>query len=150
MRDKRAYVTLKMAMSVDGAITSKPGVQEWITGEPERLYVRDLRIAHDAVMVGAGTVRVDDPQLTVRPPHDRLRPYVRVVVCETDSVPPESRVFASDSTATRRPSCSRRPVRASALRRSNPSPTCSSSATRRRTQLDLAERDAGAVRARYL
>ena len=87
VRDKRAYLTLKMAMSVDGAITSKPGVQEWITGEPERLYVRDLRIAHDAVMVGAGTVRVDDPQLTVRPPHDRLRPYVRVVVCETDSVP---------------------------------------------------------------
>jgi diaminohydroxyphosphoribosylaminopyrimidine deaminase/5-amino-6-(5-phosphoribosylamino)uracil reductase len=94
VRDKRAYVTLKMAMSVDGAITSKPGVQEWITGESERLYVRDLRIAHDAVMVGAGTVRVDDPQLTVRPPHDRLRPYVRVVVCETDGVPAESRVFA--------------------------------------------------------
>jgi diaminohydroxyphosphoribosylaminopyrimidine deaminase/5-amino-6-(5-phosphoribosylamino)uracil reductase len=94
VRDKRAYLTLKMAMSIDGAITSKPGVQEWITGEAERLYVRDLRIAHDAVMVGAGTVRIDDPQLTVRPPHDRLRPYVRVVVCETDSVPPASRVFS--------------------------------------------------------
>jgi diaminohydroxyphosphoribosylaminopyrimidine deaminase/5-amino-6-(5-phosphoribosylamino)uracil reductase len=95
VRDKRAYVTLKMAMSVDGAITSKPGVQEWITGEAERMYVRDLRVAYDAVMVGAGTVRVDDPQLTVRPPHDRQRPYVRVVVCETDVVPLESRVFAT-------------------------------------------------------
>ena len=105
VRDKRAYLTLKMAMSVDGAITSKPGVQEWITGEPERLYVRDLRIAHDAVMVGAGTVRVDDPQLTVRPPHDRLRPYVRVVVCETDSVPPQSR----DLRSTRRLCEDRRP-----------------------------------------
>jgi diaminohydroxyphosphoribosylaminopyrimidine deaminase/5-amino-6-(5-phosphoribosylamino)uracil reductase len=95
VRDKRPYLTLKMAMSLDGAITSKPGVQEWITGEPERLYVRDLRIAHDAVMVGAGTVRVDDPQLTVRPPHDRLRPYLRVVACETDGIPAASLVLAS-------------------------------------------------------
>jgi diaminohydroxyphosphoribosylaminopyrimidine deaminase/5-amino-6-(5-phosphoribosylamino)uracil reductase len=95
VRGLRPYLTVKMAMSIDGAIASKPGVQEWITGEPERLYVRDLRIAHDAVMVGAGTVRVDDPQLTVRPPRDRLRPYVRVVVCETDAVPVASRVFSA-------------------------------------------------------
>jgi diaminohydroxyphosphoribosylaminopyrimidine deaminase/5-amino-6-(5-phosphoribosylamino)uracil reductase len=54
-----------------------------------------LRVAHDAVMVGAGTVRVDDPQLTVRPPHDRLRPYVRAIACETDTVPASSRTFAS-------------------------------------------------------
>ncbi len=90
----RPYVALKMAMSLDGAIAAKPGVQEWITSEAERLFVRDLRIAYDAVMVGAGTVRVDDPQLTVRPPHHRLRPYVRVVVCETESVPLSSRILA--------------------------------------------------------
>ncbi len=91
----RPYVALKMAMSLDGRITSRPGVQEWITCEEERLYVRDLRIAHDAVMVGAGTIRVDDPQLTVRPASHRLRPYVRVVLCETDTVPERSRVFAA-------------------------------------------------------
>ncbi|MDE2481264.1 MAG: bifunctional diaminohydroxyphosphoribosylaminopyrimidine deaminase/5-amino-6-(5-phosphoribosylamino)uracil reductase RibD [bacterium] len=91
----RPYLALKMAMSLDGRITSRPGVQEWITSEEERLYVRDLRIAHDAVMVGAGTVRVDDPQLTVRPASHRLRPYTRVVVCETDTVPETSRVFAA-------------------------------------------------------
>ncbi|HVA34458.1 MAG TPA: bifunctional diaminohydroxyphosphoribosylaminopyrimidine deaminase/5-amino-6-(5-phosphoribosylamino)uracil reductase RibD [Candidatus Baltobacteraceae bacterium] len=90
---QRPYVSLKMAMSIDGAITSKSGVQEWITSEAWRSYVRELRIAHDAVMVGAGTVRVDDPQLTVRPAHHRLRPYVRVVACETDTVPESSRVF---------------------------------------------------------
>ncbi len=92
---ERPYVALKMAMSLDGCITSKPGVQEWLTSEAERLYVRDLRIAYDAVMVGAGTVRVDDPQLTVRPPRHRLRPFTRVVVCETDTVAESSRVFAS-------------------------------------------------------
>jgi diaminohydroxyphosphoribosylaminopyrimidine deaminase/5-amino-6-(5-phosphoribosylamino)uracil reductase len=89
----RTYVALKMAMSLDGRITSRPGVQEWITSEAERLYVRDLRIMYDAVMVGAGTIRVDDSQLTVRPPHHRLRPYVRIVACESDSVPESSRVF---------------------------------------------------------
>ncbi len=91
----RPYVALKMAMSLDGRITSRPGVQQWITSEEERLYVRALRIAHDAVMVGAGTVRVDDPQLTVRPSSHRLRPYTRVVACETDTVSETSRVFAS-------------------------------------------------------
>jgi diaminohydroxyphosphoribosylaminopyrimidine deaminase/5-amino-6-(5-phosphoribosylamino)uracil reductase len=93
IRHDRPYAALKMAMSLDGFITSQPGVQEWITSEEERLYVRDLRIAYDAVLVGAGTVRVDDPQLTVRPPSHRLRPYVRVVACEADSVPENSRVF---------------------------------------------------------
>ncbi len=89
----RPYVALKMAMSLDGRITSRPGVQEWITSEAERQYVRGLRIAYDAVMVGAGTVRVDDPQLTVRPPSHRVRPYTRVIACETDTVPETSRVF---------------------------------------------------------
>ncbi|HEY9086485.1 MAG TPA: bifunctional diaminohydroxyphosphoribosylaminopyrimidine deaminase/5-amino-6-(5-phosphoribosylamino)uracil reductase RibD [Candidatus Tyrphobacter sp.] len=90
----RTYVALKMAMSLDGYVTSRPRLQEWITGEEERLYVRDLRIVHDAVMVGAGTVRVDDPQLTVRPPGHRLRDFVRVVACERESVPPDRRVFS--------------------------------------------------------
>jgi diaminohydroxyphosphoribosylaminopyrimidine deaminase/5-amino-6-(5-phosphoribosylamino)uracil reductase len=93
VRSTRPYLALKLAMSLDGFITSKPGVQEWLTCEEERLYVRDLRIAHDAVMVGAGTARIDDPQLTVRPPHHRLRPYLRIIVCETATLPETSRVF---------------------------------------------------------
>ena len=91
----RPYLALKMAMSLDGAIASRPGVRESIGSEAERLYVRELRVAYDAVMVGAGTVRVDDPQLTVRPPRRRLRPYVRVVACETETIPASSRVLAA-------------------------------------------------------
>lgn len=94
LRTDRPYVALKMAMSLDGAVASRPGIAQWLTSEATRSYVRDLRIAHDAVMVGAGTVRVDDPALTVRPPHHRLRPFVRIVACETDSVPDSSRIFA--------------------------------------------------------
>ncbi len=90
----RSYVALKMAMSLDGRIAAVAGKREMITGEPWRLRVSDLRFAHDAVMVGAGTVRVDDPQLTVRPPRHRLRPFTRIVACETAPVPASSRVFA--------------------------------------------------------
>lgn len=94
VRSQRPYVTLKMAMSLDGYVASQPGRQEWLTGEEARAFVRELRIVHDAVAVGAGTVRVDNPQLTVRPPHRRQLPYTRVVVCETDGVDPNSAVFA--------------------------------------------------------
>jgi diaminohydroxyphosphoribosylaminopyrimidine deaminase / 5-amino-6-(5-phosphoribosylamino)uracil reductase len=93
VRSVRPYVSLKMAMSLDGFAASQRGTQEWITGEKAREYVRDLRIAHDAVAVGAGTVRVDNPLLTVRPAHTRLRKYVRVVLCESDAVDPASRIF---------------------------------------------------------
>jgi diaminohydroxyphosphoribosylaminopyrimidine deaminase/5-amino-6-(5-phosphoribosylamino)uracil reductase len=93
----RPYVSLKLAVSFDGFIASKPGVQEWLTGEEAREFVRELRIAHDATAVGAGTVRVDNPQLTVRPTHKRLREYVRVVICESAPVDSGSAVFKTEN-----------------------------------------------------
>lgn len=94
LQSDRAYVGLKMAMSLDGYVTSRPGVAEWLTCEEERFFVRDLRVAYDAVMVGAGTVRVDDPQLTVRPSVQRLREFTRIVACESGSVAADRRIFA--------------------------------------------------------
>lgn len=93
IRSERPYISLKMAMSLDGYVAARSGKQEWLTGEESRAFVRELRIAHDAVIVGAGTVRVDNPQLTVRPPHHRLREYVRIVACETDTIDHRSAVF---------------------------------------------------------
>jgi len=95
IRAQRPYVSLKMAMSLDGFVASRDGVQQWLTGAQSREFVRELRIAHDAVAVGAGTVRVDNPRLTVRPPHRRLLPYRRVVFCESDVVPSESLIFSA-------------------------------------------------------
>lgn len=89
----RPFVALKMAASLDGFVASREGVRERIGSQAEEAYVRELRTRYDAVMVGAGTVRVDDPLLTVRPPHDRARPYIRIVVCDRDPVPAKSRVF---------------------------------------------------------
>ena len=90
----RPYVTLKMAASLDGYVASRAGEQQWLTGALARERVRDLRIEHDAVMVGAGTIRIDDPLLTVRPHATRRKPYTRVVVCERGTLPEESRIFA--------------------------------------------------------
>ncbi|HKU67395.1 MAG TPA: RibD family protein, partial [Candidatus Baltobacteraceae bacterium] len=94
IRLQRPFVTLKMAMSLDGYVTSARAVQQWLTGPQAREFVRELRIAHDAVAVGAGTVRVDNPRLTVRPEHRRLLPYRRVVLCESDAVDPRSLIFS--------------------------------------------------------
>ena len=60
----RPFVTYKVAMTVDGRVTV-PG-SRWVSGEPSRRRVHELRATSDAVAVGMGTVRADDPALTAR------------------------------------------------------------------------------------
>jgi diaminohydroxyphosphoribosylaminopyrimidine deaminase / 5-amino-6-(5-phosphoribosylamino)uracil reductase len=60
------WVVLKMAASLDGRTAAPDGTSRWITGEAARRDVHLLRAQSDAVLVGAGTVRADDPELTVR------------------------------------------------------------------------------------
>ncbi len=66
VRAGRPRVTLKLAASFDGRIATASGHSQWITGPQARRMVHNMRASHDAVMVGAGTVRADDPSLTVR------------------------------------------------------------------------------------
>lgn len=75
----RPEVTLKLATSFDGRIATATGQSKWITGPEARRAVHALRARHDAVMVGAGTVRADDPSLTVRDMGPVPQP-VRIVV----------------------------------------------------------------------
>ncbi|WP_279338291.1 bifunctional diaminohydroxyphosphoribosylaminopyrimidine deaminase/5-amino-6-(5-phosphoribosylamino)uracil reductase RibD [Yoonia maritima] len=75
----RPYVTLKLAGTLDGRIATATGESQWITGPEARRTVHMMRARHDAVMVGAGTVRADDPTLTVRGLGITRQP-VRVIV----------------------------------------------------------------------
>ena len=75
----RPFVTLKLASSFDGRIATATGESQWITGQEARRAVHAMRARHDAVMVGAGTARADDPSLTVRGIGVTQQP-VRVVV----------------------------------------------------------------------
>lgn len=93
VRSALPFVTLKMAMSLDGFVSPRPGVYR-VTGDAARERVFDLRSQYDATMVGAGTVRVDDPLLTIRPHRSRRKPYTRVIVCETTPISADSRVLA--------------------------------------------------------
>jgi diaminohydroxyphosphoribosylaminopyrimidine deaminase/5-amino-6-(5-phosphoribosylamino)uracil reductase len=65
-RTGQPWVVLKMAASLDGRTAAPDGTSRWITGEVARRDVHRLRADSDAVLVGAGTVRADDPELTVR------------------------------------------------------------------------------------
>jgi len=89
------FVGLKLAVSLDGKIAARRGVESRISSPEARDHTMRLRAAADAIMVGAGTVRVDDPLLTVRgAPVPRIAP-VRVVVAGSAEVPLESRLVAT-------------------------------------------------------
>lgn len=88
-RTGRPWVVLKLAASLDGRIAAPDRSSQWLTGDAARTDAHHLRAMSDAVLVGAGTVRADDPALSVRldPPPDRQP--LRVVL---GSVPEGARV----------------------------------------------------------
>ena len=79
------FVTLKLAATLDGKIAAASGDARWVSGEPSRRMVHRMRNEVDAVVVGVGTVKTDDPQLTCRIPHGR-NPW-RVVLDSRLSIP---------------------------------------------------------------
>ncbi|MDF7799764.1 bifunctional diaminohydroxyphosphoribosylaminopyrimidine deaminase/5-amino-6-(5-phosphoribosylamino)uracil reductase RibD [Pontiellaceae bacterium B1224] len=94
------YVTLKLASTLDGKIADSRGDSKWITGPEARERVQEMRRRSDAIMVGAGTVRADNPSLLPRPSNDR-KPF-RVII-GTD-IPEDSKVWndeAADHTLVR-------------------------------------------------
>ena len=82
----RPHITLKLASSLDGRIATSVGESKWITGPQARRFVHKMRLKHDAIMIGAGTARADDPSLTVRDMGVKRQP-IRVVVSRYLDIP---------------------------------------------------------------
>lgn len=93
----RPWLTLKLAQSLDGRIADAHGRSKWISGPASRALVQALRCRADAIMVGAGTVRMDNPSLLPRPARGRS-PF-RIVVDAVGRVPATRRVFSDDFAA---------------------------------------------------
>jgi diaminohydroxyphosphoribosylaminopyrimidine deaminase / 5-amino-6-(5-phosphoribosylamino)uracil reductase len=93
-REGRPFVTLKMAQTLDGRIATITGDSQWISSPASRKLAHRLRAENDAVMVGAGTVRADNPALTVRLVKGR-NPY-RIIVAGRGELPSDSQVFVNN------------------------------------------------------
>jgi diaminohydroxyphosphoribosylaminopyrimidine deaminase/5-amino-6-(5-phosphoribosylamino)uracil reductase len=98
--ESMSFLTLKLAISLDGRIATRSGASKWITCQESRLRVQALRSQHDAIMVGINTVLTDNPRLTVRDIPGRNP--VRVIVDSKLRIPLTSQVV---QTARQTPTC---------------------------------------------
>ncbi len=92
---RRPWVVAKIALSLDGRITTPPGDDRWLTSPAARVVAHELRWESDAILIGAETARQDNPKLTVRLPgrKGKLQPW-RVVVTRSGKLPRELHLFS--------------------------------------------------------
>jgi diaminohydroxyphosphoribosylaminopyrimidine deaminase/5-amino-6-(5-phosphoribosylamino)uracil reductase len=95
MRTGRPFVHLKLATTLDGRIAAAGGDSKWVTGEDARRRAHELRAEAGAVLVGANTVRTDDPMLTVRDLPVPAPRITRVVLDPHLTTGPESKLARS-------------------------------------------------------
>jgi diaminohydroxyphosphoribosylaminopyrimidine deaminase/5-amino-6-(5-phosphoribosylamino)uracil reductase len=92
------WVRAKIASSLDGRTALANGTSQWMTGEPARADGHAFRARACAVLAGSGTVRVDNPQLTVRHVAANAQP-LRVVLNHADTLTPDLKIFQTASAA---------------------------------------------------
>jgi len=86
------FVIAKCGMSLDGRLTAPPSESQWLTSPAARRHGRQLRARVDAVLVGAQTIRSDDPRLTVRGQSGARQPR-RIILSRSGKLPRAARVF---------------------------------------------------------
>lgn len=96
---KEPFVTLKCAATLDGQIATRTGDSKWVTGEAAREYVHCLRHRADAILVGIGTVRKDNPRLTTRLQNKRGKNPIRIILDTNLTISEEAEVVQSTSEA---------------------------------------------------
>lgn len=99
IRSQQPFVVLKMAATLDGRIATRTGDARWVTGPQARAFVHQLRHEMDAIMVGAGTVVADDPELTSRLEKGHGVDPIRIVLDTHLNICPDIRMLnlSSDS-----------------------------------------------------
>src|SRR5437016_8816679 len=90
---QRPFVIAKCGTSLDGRLTRPPGEPRWITNRAARHHAHQLRARVDAILVGAETVRVDNPRLNVRGARGARQPW-RVVLTRSGNLPSAARLFS--------------------------------------------------------
>jgi diaminohydroxyphosphoribosylaminopyrimidine deaminase / 5-amino-6-(5-phosphoribosylamino)uracil reductase len=93
-RTGRPRVTLKTAMTLDGSVAASDGSSQWISSEESRLDAHRLRSEVDAVIVGAGTLRSDDPELTARHPEAGDFQPRPVIIAGAEPLPGDAKVWS--------------------------------------------------------
>jgi len=99
--NNRPWVIWKTATTLDGFVAAEDGSSKWITGEPARERVQEIRASVGAILTGTGTVLADDPLLTVRALPDDQQP-LRVIVGDRE-LPANSQIFTGTNPAIRMP-----------------------------------------------
>jgi len=89
----KPFVIAKCGMSLDGRLTRPPNEERWITSAAARRHALQLRLQVDSILIGAATLRQDDPRLTIRGARETRQPW-RVVLTRSGKLPREAHLFA--------------------------------------------------------